>query len=167
MSDAKKEKGKEVKKSKSGGKIVLFMIVFGCLVPFGIPTFLVCLGLVPTLIVLFTETDPRHPALATVGYMNLAGVLPFIIELWERGQTMGAALSIIRNPENWAIMLGAAGIGQLILYVVPSMVASMIIVKKEARYRVLREGMKQLEAIWGKDVTNTTPLDIVRANQGK
>ncbi|HBM90892.1 MAG TPA: hypothetical protein DD400_03320 [Rhodospirillaceae bacterium] len=164
MSEDKAKKEKAVKKS-NGGKIVLFMILFGGLVPFGIPTFLVCLGLVPTLIVLFTETDSRHPALATVGYMNLAGVLPFIIELWERGQTMEAALSIIRNPQSWVVMLGAAGIGQLILYVVPSMVASMIIVKQEARYRVLRDGVKQLEAIWGKDVANTMPLDIVRANQ--
>jgi hypothetical protein len=169
MAEADVKKGKDAAPAKKsgGGKIIFMMIVFGCFVPFGVPTLLVCMGFLPTLVVLFTETDPRHSALATIGYMNLAGVLPFIIELWEKDQTMGAALSIIRDPSSWVVMLGAAGVGQLILYVIPAMVASMIVAKQESRRRILREGIEQLESIWGKDVANTLPLESVRASLGE
>lgn len=174
---ADKEKSKEVAPKKSeakgapkksgGGKIIFFMTLFGCIVPFGVPTLIVCTGFLPTLIVLFTEQDTRHPALMTIGYMNLSGVLPFIIELWQKGQTMEAALGIIYDPSTWVVMLGAAGIGQLILYVVPYIVTTMIVSKQESRRRVLRQGIQELKAIWGEDVINTIPVEIVRGKQGK
>lgn len=161
--DPKNAKEKPIRKSKA--KIIILMTVVGCLIPFGLPSLVLCAGFLPTLVVLFTENDPRRPALAAIGYMNLAGVLPFMIELWEKGQTMPAALTILKESKNWVIMLGAAGIGQLILFVIPPFVASMVVLKQEARQRTLQEGMIQLEAIWGKEVTTSTPLDAVRTQQ--
>jgi hypothetical protein len=42
----------------------------------------------------------------------------------------------------------------------------MVLMKQESRLRTLREGMEQLEAIWGPDVTNTLPLEAVRQHRG-
>lgn len=171
MAETKGEKGKTDKKApakKKGGGIlvVLFMILLGCLVPFGVPTLLVCLGLLPTFVALFTDTDQNRYGLASVGYMNLAGVLPFLIDLWQNGQTMDAAMAILRDPFSWVVMLGSAGVGHLILYAVPPAVASFILMRQEGRLRVLREGRQQLEAIWGPDVANALPLEMVRHNKG-
>lgn len=163
MADAKK---KESKKQKGGGKLIFFMILLGCLVPFGVPTLLICLGLLPTLVALFTDTDQSRSGLATIGYLNLAGVLPFLIELWQKGQTMEAAMAILRDPLTWVIMLGSAGIGQLILFTVPTLVSSMVLMRQEMRLRTLREGVKQLETVWGPDVTNALPLESVRQHKG-
>ncbi len=167
MADDKGKKDKDAPKKSGGGKIIFFMIIFGCLVPFGVPTLIVCTGFLPTFITMFTDTDPRHSALTTIGYMNLAGVLPFLIELWQKGQTMEAALGIVYRPETWVVMLGAAGVGQLILYVVPHMVATMVVTKQEARRRILRQAKVELESIWGEDVGNTIPIAVVRGKQSK
>jgi len=156
---------KEAKKS-GGFKTILLMVIMGCLVPFGMPTLIVSLGLLPTLVVLFTDTDANKSGLATVGYLNLAGVLPFLIELWQRGQTMEAALVIVRDPYSWVVMLGSAGIGQLILYVVPPMITSIVLINLDSRMRTLREGIQQLEAIWGPDVGTSSSLDTVRKHKG-
>lgn len=160
---ASKEK---VKKSGGGGKTVLFMVVLGCLIPFGVPTLLVSVGLIPTVVALFTDTETHRSKLATIGYMNFAGVLPFLLELWGKGQTMEVAQGIIRNPASWAVMLGAAGVGHLILYAIPPMIASMIVINQESRLNTLREGLQELEKIWGPDVGTMAPLDVVRHNKG-
>ncbi|MGE0108806.1 MAG: hypothetical protein AB7S81_03440 [Bdellovibrionales bacterium] len=163
--EGKKKENSATQKKGGGGKIIFFMILIGCLIPFSIPTLIVCAGFLPTFVVLLTETDPRHPGLTTIGYMNLAGVLPFIIDLWQQDQTMGAAMSIIKDPSSWVVMLGAAGVGQLILYVVPHFVATMVVARQESRRRVLRDGLAELEKIWGKDVSNTLPIELVRQHQ--
>lgn len=162
---AQTAQGKQPKK-KGGGKTIFFMVIVGCLVPFGLPTLVVCLGLIPTVVALFTDTDENRSGLATIGYLNLAGVLPFLIELWQHGQTMDVAMRIVRDPYSWLIMFGSAGIGHLILYAVPPMIASIILINAESRLKVLREGVQQLEAIWGPDVGTSTPIENIRKSKG-
>jgi len=167
--EKKENKKKEVKeKKKSGsGKLIFFMVIIGCLVPFGVPTLIVCTGLIPTLIALLTDTDKNKSSLATIGYLNFAGVLPFLLDLWMNGQTMAIALRIVKDPTSWVVMLGAAGIGHLILYSVPPAIASMVITKKANRLVKLKEAINQLENIWGPDVATNTPLDVIRRKQGQ
>ncbi len=166
MAEKKDKSAKPSTKKKGGGKLIFFMIILGCLVPFGVPTLIVCVGLLPTLVALFTDTDQNRSGLATIGYLNLAGVLPFLIELWQNGQTMEAALRIVRDPFSWVVMFGAAGVGHLMLYTIPPIVTSMVLMKQESRLRTLREGVQQLEAIWGPDVANVLPLESVRQHKG-
>ncbi|MDD2324735.1 MAG: hypothetical protein PHW63_01795 [Alphaproteobacteria bacterium] len=164
MAKDKKPEGKA--KKKGGGKTVLLMTLFGCFVPFGLPTLVVCLGLTPTLVALLTDTDERRSELAAVGYLNFAGVLPFMVELWQHGQTMEFALSIMGQSTTWAVMLGAAGLGHLILYLVPPIVGSVVRINQESRLRTLKEGTAQLEAIWGPDVATESSLSEVLHNRG-
>jgi hypothetical protein len=160
---AKKASGKT--KGKGGARIILAMIVFGSLVPFGAPTLLVCLGLLPALVALCTDTDPRKSAFTTVGFMNLAGVVPFIIELWEKGQTMEAAFTILRQPLTWLVMFGAAALGQLLLYTVPPFMVHSAVTTMESRLRRLREGLEHLEAVWGTEVATSKPLNVIRGKE--
>ena len=174
MADAKKAKpsslkaakgGKGASRSKGGVRFILLMIIVGSLVPFGIPTLLFCFGFIPTLVALFTDNDPRKPVLTAIGFMNMAGVAPFVIELWQKGQTMDAALGILRKPDTWLVMFGAAGIGQLLLYAVPPAMAMLTVNRIESRLKTLREGMEQLKAIWGPDVASTKPLNLIRKQE--
>lgn len=167
MAEKTEKKAQDKTKKKSGsGKTVLMMILIGCMVPFGLPTLLVACGLLPTVVALFTDTDENKSGLAAVGYMNLAGVLPFLIELWQKGQAMDVAMAIITEPSSWVVMLGAAGVGYLIMYAVPPMIGSVVLLNQEGRLRTLTEGVEQLEAIWGPDVTTTAPLSEVLRSRG-
>ncbi len=166
MAEEKKQDAKPTEKTKpkkkSGFKLILFMILVGCVIPFGVPTLLVGLGLIPTLVAVFTDTDEKRSGLATIGYLNFAGVLPFWIDLWRHGQSMDVAIRIISDPFSWVIMLGAAGIGHLILFAVPQAVAIGVLAQQQARLRTLREAMEQLENIWGHAVTTNVTIDTLK-----
>lgn len=170
MADDKKQEEKKDKKKdkkqpkKSGGfKLIFFMVLVGCMVPFGVPTLLVCSGLFPTLIALVMDRDEHRSSFATIAYMNCAGVLPFLLDLWMNGQTMDVALRIVMDPFSWVVMLGSAGVGHLILFSIPPAIAGMVINKKANRLVKLREGIKQLEGIWGGDVATGASIDAIRS----
>ena len=167
MAEQKKEaKAKAAKKGGGSVKVVVFMTILGCLAPFGLPTLLVCMGLLPTFVALFSETDGRGSGVAAIGYMNLAGVLPFLVDLWQKGQTMDVAMAIVRDPTSWVVMLGAAGVGHLILYAIPQAVVSFVYNRQQARLKDLRDAVKELESIWGPEVATAAPVDVVLHNRG-
>ena len=150
----KKAEGAAKPRKKGGLKTILIMLAAGLAAPFCLPTLLICLGLLPALVALITDTDPEKNTAATVGFMNFAGVSPFLIDLWLKGQTWEAAFTIIREPTNWMIMLGGAAIGHLILYAVPPVVMMFTLTKMDMRLKKLQEAHEELKAIWGPDVGN-------------
>lgn len=153
---------------KGGGwRVILGMMIAMPVVLFsGLPTLLLCFGLIPTLIALVTDPDRDKSGATTIGFMNVAGVLPFVIELWEKGQTMENAIAILKEPVTWLVMLGAAGVGHLILYAIPPATGALTITRMEMRLRTLREALTQLKEIWGADVTTARALDQVRKKDG-
>jgi hypothetical protein len=149
-------------KSKRKGSGLLGLVFFLILLPFIFPTFLVCLGLAPTLVAAFTDDDPDKSRTICVGSVNFAGVFPFLLDLWQKGQTMPAAVSIILNPESWLIMLGAAAIGYLILFTIPPMAAFYAQNQAQNRLAKLEESLNQLKGIWGPEVATNEGLEQVR-----
>lgn len=160
MADKNKDKKKTAEpatpkpRRKGGLKTILIMLGLGAAAPFCLPTLLICLGLMPALVALITDTDPEKNTAATVGFLNFAGVSPFLIDLWLKGQTWEAAFAIIREPTNWMIMLGSAAIGHLILYAIPPVVMMFTMTKMDLRLKKLRDAQEELKAIWGADVAN-------------
>jgi hypothetical protein len=151
--------GKPAKKRSKLGFFTI-MVILGMAAPFMFPTIvLLALGLVPTLVVLFIDTDREKSATAAVGAMNFAGVVPFIIDLWIKGQSMDNAFRILREPSTWLVMLGAAGIGQLIVFAIPQAMATLTLVRAEMRLKVLRSNLEQLKTSWGAAVATTKPIE--------
>ncbi len=163
MADNKKPAAAAPKKKK-GGKAGFFiiLILFAIAAPFFMPTLtLLLVGLLPTFVALITDTDPQKSSTASIGAMNFAGLVPFLIDLWAKGQTMENAFIILRNPSNWLIILGAAGVGQLIVFAVPQAMASMTFISAESRLKLLKRNLDQLKTSWGPDVATTKPLDKI------
>ncbi len=162
-----KDKELGTKKRKGGkARFVFMMIVFGLSVPVLMPTYtLLLLGMLPTLVALITDTDRNKSSAAAIGAMNCAGVTPFVIDLWMKGQTMDNVFTILRDPSSWLVMLGAAGVGQLIVFAVPQALASLALARAEARLKIMKQNLEQLKTTWGPDVATTKPLDkIVRGD---
>jgi len=158
-----KDEKKQVKK-KSGGKLGMFtgLIIMGLAVPFMMPTvFLVLLGLIPTYVAFATDNDPQKSGAVSVGAMNFAGILPFIIELWSKGQTMGNAIQIVGKANNWLIILGASAIGQMIVYAIPQALATLTLTQAESRAKSLRKNLDTLKESWGPEVATTKPIDKI------
>lgn len=159
MADEKAEGGKK----KGGGfKIILLMVVCGAASPFFMPTILLLLvGMTPTMVALFTDTERDRSTATSIGFMNFAGVTPFILDLMIKGQSMDNLMHILREPNNWLVMLGAAFVGWLILSSVPQAMTTFTLARGEAKLKILKQNLEQLKTTWGPDVATTKPLDKV------
>ena len=173
MADKKDEKkaeaapanGKQEGPPKKRGRrigFILFMIVFVLSFWFIFPTLtLILIGMVPTIVALLTDNDQQKSSTAAVGFMNAAGITPFVIDLWTKGQTMENVFQIITDPSNWLVILGAAAIGKLIVFAVPQAVASLSLTRSEVRLRGLRKNLESLKESWGADVATAKSIDRI------
>jgi hypothetical protein len=88
------------------------------LIPLGalmLPTaILVLVGMIPTMVAFMIDRDPEKSAGLTVGAMNLCGVMPFLITLWQSNHSIERSVQILLTPFTFFLMYGAAGVGWLL-----------------------------------------------------
>ena len=159
---AKAEEKKAAAPPPSGGKppkkpgklkIILMMILVGMAMPFMLPTIILLLaGFAPTYVAFATDSDPQKSAAVSVGSLNFAGIVPFLIDLWSKGQTTENALHILTDTKSWLVILGASAIGQLIIYTVPPAIATLTLTHAESRIKALRKNLDLLKESWGTDI---------------
>jgi hypothetical protein len=159
---AKKDPGKKPK--KKSGKLGMFtiLILLCFAMPFMLPTVVLLLaGLIPTYVALSTDNDPQKSGAVSVGAMNFAGIVPFIIDLWSKGQTMPNALHILGDANSWVVILGAAAIGQLVVYAIPQALATLTLAQAESRVKAMRKNLTLLQESWGPEVATIKPIDKI------
>ncbi len=157
---AKNSGGKAGAKPKGAGIYILPGMLVGGSLFFVFPTFvLMAVGLIPTLVAIFTDPDREKHSATAVGAMNIAGLTPFVVELWTKGQTLGHVFDILKDANNWLVILGSAAIGQLLLFVVPQITASMTSARYDTRLKTLKANLEELKNTWGPDVATTRPVE--------
>ncbi len=162
---AAKASAKAAKKSGNKLRSIVIMLVLGCAIPFMVPTvILVVAAMFPTYFAFATDDDPQKSGAVSVGAMNFAGVVPFIIDLWNKGQTMANAFTILSDANAWLIIMGAAFIGQLIVYAIPQAIATLTLTHAEARAKSLRKNLDLLKESWGPEVATAKPVDQIVQN---
>lgn len=130
--------------------IVALMALAGVVV---LPTTLVLLaGLVPTFAAFLSSREEGVYRGLTVGFVNMAGILPLLLTLWGNSHTVGQATFLLADPLNWLMMYGAAGIGWLVFYTVPPGVLAVMRWRYQMEIRQHRKTQQDLIGEWGKDV---------------
>ncbi len=110
-------------------------------------------GLVPTMVATVVDRYRAKYLTRTVGFMNVAGLTPLIVQLWTNGLTMDAAAAILSRPVNWLMMYGAAGIGWMLFLGMPSLARVFVDIRADQLQRDLRARAKHLVEEWGEEVT--------------
>lgn len=141
-------------KNTGSAAVTLTVIVVTVLALTALPLcILMVAGLLPTGVAVVVDRH-RHRYLArTVGAMNLAGVIPGALRIWEAGITFASLQQILGNPYSWLVMYGAAGMGWILYFCVPPVVAMVIEVRDDDTKRRLESRIKQLVEEWGEEVT--------------
>jgi hypothetical protein len=120
---------------------------------------LLAIGMMPTFVAFIVDRSRTKTKAITVGAMNLAGCMPFLIELWTGSNSVDTAIDIILDPVAVIVMYSAAGVGYLIDWMVSGLVASMMYQKGLMRKNAIKERQEALITRWGPEVTGEIPLD--------
>lgn len=153
------QKAKTVKKAKGGWGLQIMMI-FALLsaILFMPTTILILFGMLPTVVAALIDRRGGTRAI-TVGSLNLAGCVPFLLDLWTKSHTTDYAVSLITDPRTIIVMYAAAGIGYLIDWALSGMVATIMIQRATMRVKAIRARQEEMVVRWGREVTGEMPLD--------
>ncbi|WP_339630601.1 hypothetical protein [uncultured Sneathiella sp.] len=137
--------------SSAGKNIALFwvMVFSGLGLVFAPPTMLILIvGMIPSLVAILLKTE-RTGALAAMLAFNLAGIIPVIGILWERGQTFREAFKLLSDVYMWLSMFGGAGIAVFLAWAVPIVVFSAYELQAKANIAKLEKQRSKLVEEWG------------------
>ncbi len=142
------------RRNSGSAPITLAVIVISILALTALPLCLLLVaGLLPTAVAVVVDRHRRRYLARTVGAMNLAGVAPGALRMWEAGISFSNLQQIIDSPVSWLVMYGAAGIGWVLYFCVPPIVAMVVEVKVDETKRRLESRAKILVEEWGEEVT--------------
>ncbi len=107
-------------------------------------------GLAPTIVLSLTAKGiNKAERVQCVGFMNIAGVLPFIAMVMDQPREL---MFILFNPINLATMYGAAAVGYALVHVGPMLAAIVLQSLAQERIKTLNQQRQALIEQWGADV---------------
>ena len=106
-------------------------------------------AMLPTIFVIFFDRNPHKCMSATVCSFNLIGTLPYLIQIWEASSVDYMAKRILANISTWAVIYGAAFIGQLLYSSMPMIVVKIYSARNEVKRQKLQKKVEAIEQEWG------------------
>ncbi len=140
---------------------LLLSIAVGLMVVFSFATVLLLIfGMLPTIVAFIIDRTPSKYSAYCVGGMNVSGVFPYVLELWNTGNNFAVAKHILTDVFALAVMYGASGFGWMVYLAVPPVVGAFLTVMAQRRVALLRTTQRNLIEEWGEDVAN--PMSELR-----
>lgn len=113
---------------------------------------LVLAGLIPALVASIIDDD-RHRSLTTCVFLsNMAGVLPFAVELIQDGFDIAESFMILTRPTVWLGILVAASVGWGLYLFIPPIVIRAVRAKARMKIASIEAKQRKLVELWGPEV---------------
>jgi hypothetical protein len=156
--------GEEPKKKKKRRRRGAGMPILGIFVAMaGIilmpTTIIVFFGMLPTAVAALIDRSGKGNKALTVGAMNAAGCMPFLLQLWSTGHTTENSMIIISDPRTIIVIYSAAGLGYLIEWAMTGIVSTIMTQSSAHRLKEIEKIQKALTERWGLEVNGEIPLD--------
>jgi hypothetical protein len=140
--------------ARHGASATLAIVIVTLLAVTALPLCLLLLtGLVPTMVATLLDRYRAKYLTRTVGFMNLAGLTPLVVQLWGDGLTMVSVAQILSRPMNWLTMYGAAAIGWVLFLGMPSLARIFVDIRADQLQQQLKSRAARLVQEWGEEVT--------------
>ncbi len=105
-------------------------------------------GMLPSFMTMLIDKDPNKTAVYSVMPMNLIAVCSIILDLHQENNTIQYAFSLLSTPFHWVIMYGGAAFGWAFYYIIPQIVAILMVKKTEIQTSLLEKSRDKLVARW-------------------
>ncbi|MBH68730.1 MAG: hypothetical protein CMM58_10295, partial [Rhodospirillaceae bacterium] len=138
------------------------LVVAGLLI-FTLPTVMVLMvGMIPTFIAYATDRRKEKYKTVSVGALNFVGVLPLLVTLWTKDHSFDMGFSVLSDPFNWLMVLGAVSAGWTIFLVAPTFVAMFLTARIELSVDRLKKRQSKLVEEWGDGVSGDRKANQMR-----
>lgn len=141
--------------SKKGGGFQLFLLGLGviALAVFAAPTcVLMVFGMVPSIVAYVVDRGKRPMLAFTIAPLNLAGLMPYLLELWTGHDQMPTVVHLLANVYVWLVIYLSAGAGWLVFMGMPQVVTFVLQRSLDGRKEKLKALQSKLRADWGPQV---------------
>ena len=142
-------RGAGAERGAPGGGVLPILLVTVLLVVALPLCLIVAAGMLPAGVAALIDNGKRRDLTRTVAAANLAGVVPPAIALFHLEFSVSSALSILRVPQNWLIMYGAAAIGWGLNTGMPALAAIVLELGDRQAERRLKTRAAEIAAEWG------------------
>lgn len=136
------------------------MLIVLIVIPLGLimfpTTVLLGFALLPTFVAWIMERGRPHAyGIYCVGGFNMAGVAPYMTEMWFTEHTVSAALGTLSDVFALLVIFGSAAFGWLVYASTPSLVATFMAMTAGRRITALKAQQATLVQKWGNDVKSS------------
>jgi hypothetical protein len=148
------------------GKVIIAWVVAPMVVFAFFPTILLMvIGLAPSIVAFFVDKRPGKVTARAIGYLNLAGCLPYAIKLWNGENTITDVLSLVGEPSVLMIMYGSAAVGWMLNFIMAPIMTAYLAVQHEIKIRSIGNRQEQLIKEWGGEVKGQAAVQQPSASQ--
>jgi len=140
------------------GQILLIVGIILSVV-FAAQSIILMIGMIPTIVLMIVDRSRGKIKTMTVGMSNFAGCVPFMAEVYKKGNEIGYALNYAMEPRTIVVMFTAAAVGYLIHWATRGVAAGIMAQRARARLKDIEKEKQKLIERWGIEVSGTIPLD--------
>lgn len=144
--------------------VMIVLLLFSMTILLRYAALLFALGMLPAFVASYVDASQERYNYRIVFACNLAGVLPFILQLWQSGISAESVQDKLSDTNVWLTMYGAAGAGWVLVWVFPRLVHFIISAVQQGKVNLLKQKQKQILDEWGDDV-QTAALKVVASNR--
>lgn len=134
------------------GSIVVWVIAAAVLFAFYESIVLLLIGMAPTGVAMLFDRSPSRNQTRTVGYLNFAGCLPWVIDYWLVGGDFARVFDIFADPMALFVMYSSAALGWLLFFAIRPIVGSYLSVSAELREKQIARVQQKMEEEWGPEI---------------
>jgi uncharacterized membrane protein len=132
-------------------RIIAFAIAFGVLFISKYVFVFFVAAMLPTVGAVIIDKRDTKCVSATICTFNLIGVMPFLFEILRSSNMNSAAKMIISDILTWLTVYIAAFVGQLVVWILPEIVAKIYLAKSTIMISMLESKRDKLCEEWGID----------------
>ena len=122
-------------------------------------TLLLAIGMAPTFVAFFIVQRNKRSKAVTIGAMNIAGCMPFLLDLWSKGHTLERSTTLITDPFVVVVIYAGAAFGYALYWFVVSTLSSLTYTKTIKDTETLKKRQEDLIERWGEEVSGELQLN--------
>jgi len=151
--DAPSPSAPPVAKKKKGSfksKLLWFIAIIVCFALLRQTMMFMLLGMLPTLVIKFTDATEDNMWFKTIFCFNLAGIFPYLLELVTVHQNSIKAIQAqMTDSTMWLVVYGSAAVGYAAMWVCPIVTEFFLRIISSKRSTNHRKKLNRLHDEWG------------------